>query len=218
MAVGLIIGVLVWVVGWSSLLVVRSVRVLGTAMLSPEQVRQAAAVPLDTPLIRVEADATADRVRALAPVQSVEVRRGWPNEVVLVVTERVPVAVLPADRGFQLVDGSGVAFAPVAAPPAGLLVVDARGGSEVRRAALDVLTGLPARVRAQVVQVAATTRDDVRLRLRDGATVVWGSVERGDLKARVLVALLPQDALAYDVSAPELPTTRPSKKTDPAPQ
>ena len=49
-----------------------------------------------TPLLRVDVDAAAARVRRLPQVASAEVTRGWPDRVVVTVAERVPVAVVHA--------------------------------------------------------------------------------------------------------------------------
>ena len=56
--------------------------------------------------------------------------------------------------------------------------------------------------------VVARSRDDVVLSLRGGALVQWGSAEQAEAKIAVLTALLPLKASYYDVSAPDLPTTR----------
>jgi len=59
-----------------------------------------------------------------------------------------------------------------------------------------------------VASVAARTRDDVVVTLADGTTVQWGDASQSDRKAAVLAALLKVKAGSYDVSAPDLPTTR----------
>ena len=69
----------------------------------------------------------ASRVDAIGPVESVEVRHGWPHVLVLVVTERVPVAAAPVPGGFELVDRTGLAYAPVSAAPDGLPELTATG-------------------------------------------------------------------------------------------
>lgn len=99
LAAVLVVAAAVWLVGWSPVLAVRAVRVVpapGEAAISPAvaaTVVTAADVPTGVPLARVDADAVRARVLALPRVADVEVRRGWPNDLVLAVTERVPVAV-----------------------------------------------------------------------------------------------------------------------------
>jgi cell division protein FtsQ len=191
-----------WIVWFSSLLTADAVSVVGVEGATAEQVRTTAAVTLGLPLAQVDTQAIQDRVAPLAWVDAVEVRRGWPHDVVIAVTPRTPVAMTPAGLG---VDAEGVAFTPIAPVTAVLPTVKGTGVGLV--AAMGVLTSLPADLRARVMRLSATTRDDVELHLRSGATVVWGSVEQPELKAQVLSALLKRRAKVYDVSAPELPTT-----------
>jgi cell division protein FtsQ len=191
----------VWLVWFSSMLSVTSVRVVGVEGPAAEAVLAAAAVPLNVPLARVDATGAQAAVLGLTWVADAEVRRGWPHEVVLAVVPRTPIAVLTAGRA---VDADGVAF-DATVKPTGLPTVRADGVGLT--AAMAVLAALPADLATKVVSLSATTRDDVDLRFRSGATVHWGSAERPDLKAAVLRALLRRKAEVYDVSAPELPTT-----------
>lgn len=173
----LLVAALVWTVWFSSLLSVRTVRAVGIEGQRADAVLTVASVPTGVPLARVDTARAERAVLALDWVADAEVRRGWPSEVVVAVTPRVPVAVLE--------DAEGVALTE----------------------AMAVLATLPADLARKVVSVAATTRDDVDLTLRSGDIVRWGSADQADFKAEVLRALLNRKAEVYDVSAPELPTT-----------
>lgn len=197
----------VWVVWFSPLLTVREVRVLGAVEVSADSVRQAAAVPVGVPLARVDAAGIAERVGALPRVASVEVRRGWPDVLVVVVTERVPLAVTRDGTSFTYLDESGARFGSVRAVPSGLPLVTASGDSALT-SALGVCAALPPTLARRVTAVTARTRDDVVLTLADGTSVQWGSADDSAHKAAVLLALLKVGATSYDVSAPDLPTTR----------
>src|SRR5581483_5120584 len=100
----------------TSLLGVRTVRVSGNSLVTPDQVRAAAAVPGGAALASLDLRAVARRVERLAPVRSAQVTRDWPSTVVIAVTERAPVAVLPRpDKRYDLIDASGVVYATVPA-------------------------------------------------------------------------------------------------------
>ncbi len=202
----LVLGAAGYVVWFSSLLSVREVRVLGAVHVSAESVLQLAAVPADQQLARINAAAIASRVGTLPRVESVEVRRGWPSTLVIVITERKPVAVVPDGAGFAYVDAPGIRFDNVAKAPKGMSVIRARDQVSLATA-IAIITGLPADWKRQVPLVVATSRDNVVLQWPPGSTVQWGSAERMDMKISVLRALLPQRARRYDVSAPDLPTT-----------
>lgn len=195
----------VWVVGFSSFLAVKVVRVVGVDDQRATQVLTTANLPVGVPLARVDTSAAQARVASLPWIASVDVRRGWPNEIVLAVEPRTPIAVLVAAEGRTALDSSGVAFDAAGAPMDGLPVVRASGpGVE---AATSVLASLPAQLATATVSLSASSRDDVDLHLKSGVLVHWGSPERADVKAEVLLALMRHKADVYDVSAPELPTT-----------
>ena len=202
----LVVALAVWVVWFSPLLSVREVRVLGAVNVPADSVLQAAAVPDGVPLARVDVGGVTSRVSALPRVASVEVRRGWPDVLVIVVVERTPIAVVPDGASFAYLDATGTSFSSVARAPRGMPVVSATTDDALRSAAA-VVAALPAGLRAVVSTVTATTHDDIVLRLAAGPTVRWGSAEQSDRKAAVLAALLKVKASSYDVSAPDLPTS-----------
>jgi cell division protein FtsQ len=195
----------------SAVLGVRSVDVVGTGVLSADEVRAAAGVAAGRPMLRLDVDAVADRVRGLPAVHAVQVERTWPSTVTIRITERVPLAFAPVPGGVRLVDATGLEFATVAAWPPGLPELRA-SSSEATAAAAGVLVALarPGHdgLRAELVAVHADSPFDVRLVLRGDRTVRWGSVEGSDRKAAVLAVLLSQRGQIYDVASPDLPTIR----------
>ena len=91
----------VWLVFFSSLLAVNRVRVVGVEGVPADQVVAAAAVPIGIALARLDTARAQAGILTLPWVASVDVRRGWPNEVVLAVTARVPIAVLAGSGANQ---------------------------------------------------------------------------------------------------------------------
>lgn len=208
---------LTWVVGYSDLLAVDQVRLDGVEDDLAQDVLEAAQAPVGEPLARVDTEAVAERAASVADVAAVVVSRGWPDTLVLTVTPREPVASLASDGGWRLVDAAGVVFGAVDRPVPDLPVLvsldaDADDDTAVQRrlAGVSVAAALPAEVLAAVEQVEVSSVSDVRLLLRDGRTVIWGSAEQPERKAEVLQVLLDTPALAYDVSVPDRPTLRPA--------
>jgi cell division protein FtsQ len=193
------------------LLTVRTVQVSGVSGPGADQVAAAAGDLSGTPLARVDTDAVAARVERVPAVAAVTVQRGWPTTLRLVVRPRVAAAAVPVTGGgFRLVDASGVAFATAARPPAGVPAIHVPVGvkaADTLAAALTVLDALPPSLRARISRVSADSPDDVRMRL-GSATIVWGSGDDSELKARVLVALTKHKAKVYDVSSPSTPVLR----------
>lgn len=206
-----VVAALAWVALGSRLLAVRTVQVAGVHRVSQAEVVKAAGILPGTPLARVDVGEVRRRVAALREVESVEVQRRWPSTLRVVVTERTPVAVMHTDAGYVLLDRFGVAVATVPRRPRGLPTLDVdqvRRDDPAARAALAVLHALPHGIAAKVRSVSAPQPDDVTLRLRDGAMVVWGGTGRSSEKARALAALLRHEASTYDVSSPDVVTTR----------
>lgn len=207
-------GGLAWVLLASSLFEARSVEVLGVQEIPAEVVRMVAAVPLGTPMLRLDTTAIEARVAALPRVASAQVRCSVDGTVQIQVTERTPVAVVRRDSAMHLIDATGTDYATVPNAPPGLpeLQVPKVGTRDARTAAaLRVLTAIPGWLRVQVRSITATSPADVVLQLDNGRTgtsreVRWGDPGQVERKAAVLGPLLTQPGKIYDVSSPALPT------------
>lgn len=207
-----------WALYGSSWLRVEKVTAAGTEVLTPGQVLEAAAVPVGAPLVGVDTDEIAARVRGRLPrVDSVDVVRSWPHGIALKVTERKPVLLIKKDGQFVEVDSSGVRFDTVRQAPAHVPVLElaAEGspsarrfdGERLLREAVGIAGGLPEAVSRETLQVTVRSYDSVVLQLTRGRTVVWGSGELGEAKGRALTALLKASPKAdhFDVSVPTAP-------------
>ncbi|MET9799824.1 FtsQ-type POTRA domain-containing protein [Streptomyces sp. NPDC006368] len=208
----------IWVLYGSQWLRVRDVPVTGTRVLTPAQVKATAAVPLGAPLVSVDTDAIEDRLlRSLPRIDSVAVERSWPNGIALNVTERRPVLLLEKGEKFLEVDAKGVRYATVDRAPKGVpllrLTVDQSPSlrrfdvERLTREAVGVAGVLPAPVARDTRIVGVRSYDSITLELTGGRTVVWGSGEDGEAKARALTALMKAAPKAghFDVSAPTAP-------------
>ncbi len=201
------------VLGFTSLLGVAEVRVVGASLVTPDQVRAAAAVRPGTPLVRVDTAAVADRVRRLPPVRSVTVSRTWPRTLTVRLVERTAVAVVPADNGarYLAIDETGTVFRSLPQRPAELPVVRLAAPSPsdpATRGALAVLGSLPAGLRGPLAALVADAPARIRLELTDGRTVIWGDATDNETKGRVALVLMQRPGTVFDVSAPYVPTIR----------
>ena len=198
-----------YVVLFTSVVGVRSVEVFGTRDLSHDRVRDAAAIELGTPMVRLDTAEIALRVADLPRVFEVQVSRSWPSTVEISVTERDPVAVRQFRDGLHLIDRTGLDYATVKARPPGLPVlrVDSTSPDDpATRAAVTVLGAIPDQLAKKVVEVSARTPGDVQLKLADKRTVNWGDADDNERKAAVLAPLLTRPGKTYDVATPEFPT------------
>ncbi|MER6527484.1 FtsQ-type POTRA domain-containing protein [Streptomyces sp. NPDC001508] len=214
----------VWLLYGSPWLRAERVSVSGTGVLTPAQVRSAAAVPVGAPLMSIDADAIEARLRRKLPrIDSVDVVRSWPHGIGVKVTERTAVLVMRKGGEFVEVDDDGVRFATVPQAPKGVPVLElaiSRPGTAaagLRRFGTDGLVREAVRIAADIPPaVAHTTRtlkvrsyDNISLELSGGRTVLWGSAENGPAKARTLTALMKAapDARHFDVTVPTAPAS-----------
>ena len=217
-----VLGTVCWLVWFSSVLDVRTVKVSGTHVLTTDQVLAAASVPLGGPLERLDTGAVRARVlKALPRAADAQVGTSLPHTVRIRITERQAIAAIKGSGGvYTQVDASGVRFATGRQAPSGVPVVElslsaaGKGALAVFpeqalvAAAVDVAKALPVAVSKQTRSVVVHSYDDLELQLADGSKVLWGSSEQDQRKAVVLTALLRQKGTSYDVSAPDDPAVR----------
>ncbi|CDR11358.1 cell division protein FtsQ/DivIB [Streptomyces iranensis] len=208
----------VWLLYGSSWLRAERVRVAGTTVLTADEVRDAADVSLNTPLVAVDTGAIEHRVRErLKRIAKVDVSRSWPHTISLVVTERRPEAIVEEDGKFHEVDATGVRFSTLSKRPKGVPLLEMEpdrspssrhfGPTGLRREAVRVATQLPEKVRQDTRSLRVRSYDSITLELTGGRTIAWGSGERGEAKAKALTALMKArpDADHFDVQAPSAP-------------
>ena len=218
----------VWLVFFSSVFAVKAVKVTGVDAALEQQVIAVAPVPMGEPIAKVDTAAIGSAVQGALPwIASVDVRRGYPNDIVIAVTPRVAVA---QSTDGQAIDADGIAYQSPTALPKKLLTIDG-SDPDALGTAVRIYRQLPPEIARKIASLTAKSRDDVTFTLGSGAVVRWGNDQKAEQKIAVLTALLPRRARMYDVSAPELPTTfdenpkkkpknpspSPSASTDPAP-
>ncbi|HEY9441191.1 MAG TPA: FtsQ-type POTRA domain-containing protein [Streptomyces sp.] len=208
----------IWLLYGSPWLRVEEVGTTGTDVLTVSEVEAAAAVPVGSPLISVDTEAVAKRLRQKLPrIDSVDVVRSWPHGIALKVTERKPVLLVKKGAKFIEMDAKGVRFATVDKAPRQVPKLELTpdqsaslrrfGSDRLLREAVRVAGELPGGVAADTEALRVVSFDSISLELTGGRTVTWGSSEEGVVKARVLTALMKAAPKAghFDVSAPTAP-------------
>jgi cell division protein FtsQ len=201
-----------WVVGFSPLLAVRTVEVVGVPDSEVAAIKALAKVPLGRPLARVDDDAVAARVAERATLADVSIERSWPSTLVIHASPRQPFLVVKNPQGqLQVVDATGVAYAQVSTAPRGVPTVNAASSAALSRdalaAAVSVVQVLPAAMQKRVTNVTVSSANLVTLRI-GRTSVVWGGVGAPERKLAIMTALLKGNPKLVDVSAPSTPVTR----------
>ena len=213
----LLLAALFFVVFFSPALALKTIRLEGNSLLPAQDAEAALAPLLGTPLALISDSDAAELLADRPELEGVEVTAVPPSDLIVTVTERVPVAVLQNGREFVLIDEEGRQLKAVAErAEAALPLID--GGTEAVNSTVfstvtQVLSALPPNVLGQLDHASAETVDSVELKLTSGQTVFWGSAEANAAKARALEALLLMPAAdppvsVFDVSTPNRPVTR----------
>lgn len=216
-AAAVLAAALLFVLFFSPALALKNLQVEGNSLLAAEEAETALAPLLGIPLTRISDNDAAKLLADRPEVESVRVTAVPPSDLVVTITERVPVAVLQNGREFLLIDEDGRQLKAVASRgDASLPLID--GGTEAVNSDVfptitAVLAALPPNVLALLDHASAETVDSVELKLTSGQTVFWGSAEANVAKARALEALLLMPAAeppvsVFDVSTPNRPVTR----------
>lgn len=202
----------IWALWFSTLFGVDRVKVTGTDHLRPAEVEAAAEIETGSPLLRLDTNAVVHRVEALAPVRSASVSRSVDGTVTVQVVERETVAVASIGGKLSGLDLDGVAFRQYAKKPRGVPEVKLVGDvdAEALAEAARVIGSLTGRLAERVKWVEVESLDHITLVTKGGRTVLWGSGDDSQQKAKVLAALLKaSDDKHLDVSVPGQPVTSP---------
>jgi cell division protein FtsQ len=200
------------VAAYSPLFAVERITVAGARGVDAAAVQQALRGQIGSPLALIDQSAVKSALTQFPMIESYALEARPPHELLVRIVERTPVGVLSSDAGYSLVDAAGVVLATTEKKPDGQPVLSIDGGTSgaAFRSAGLVIRSLPADLRSQLKQVAATSADDVTLTLQDGRGIVWGSADESAQKAIVLVALMKgaPGGHTFDVSAPTVPVVR----------
>jgi cell division protein FtsQ len=203
--------VILAVVAWWSLyqskwFIAQEVTITGNSRLSVEQISAVAAVPIGNSLMSINPEVISEQIQALPEIKIATVERGWPDAILITVTERTPIAVAATVSGYKLIDADGLNAGVVAAPPGGLLVIAAEPDSQAMTNAIQVLTAIPAEW--GITGLSAPTQDSVMATLGNGVVITFGSGERASDKVEVAQALMEKGYTVINVSAPDAPTIK----------
>lgn len=209
---------MIWLFGFSKVfsLDLDQVRVSGaTEYVTEQEVLDAISSQSGVPLTRVSLGKVNDDVLALKNVKSATQTRRWPNGVSITIQERVPVAAVPSDGKYELLDIDAVEVSQVSKAPKGLPIIKIPNTGENQKTlatALEILDALPADLLTEIGSITASSQDNIVFKLRDGLSVQWGNSSDTELKIEVLAKLRPiakkAEKKTIDLSAPTFPIIR----------
>lgn len=204
-----VIGVVGAIMPFTPMMPVHGINVDGTQNLSTGEVQDLTGIEPETPMGRVDVQGAAQRVAGNPWVSSVTVKRDWPSAIDVVVDEHKPVAFVTEDDGAHLIDDEGKDFI-IAEPPAGAmeLVGPGIGDEEGKRHAVEIAASISEKARGEVESLEARGPYEYVLHVAGGRQVTWGAAEDNINKALALETVLQLEGTEFNISNPELVTSR----------
>lgn len=213
----LIFGAGSYLLGWSPLLSVRSVEIVGAPTKESQlAISRSLNIAEGEKLARVDPRSLSNRLRSFDWIESSQVSRNWiSGKVSISITTRTPIALYSEPGKPQVVlDSSGKTFATPAEIEDGLPRVSAKsvaGGL----AAIKVFTALPESFSKNIDRMSAARTNNFLIYGKfqgQELRIIWGDGEETDLKVQVIEALLMRDEnknlRMIDVSAPHAPIVK----------
>lgn len=210
----LVVALLGYIFGWSSLLEVRTIEVTGikgSKTLTQKKIIKISGVTIGDKLARVNSGTVTRNLQTFPEIATVEVNRKPLHTLEIAITLRsIDLAIATGDGKYLLGDLNGVTFVSVYRPPQGIPVIT--GDQRHLREAMEIYQALPKKIRNRVVSIALPSKASITFTLRGGLTILWGSASEQEAKLTVLAALLAapanKKARFIDIATPLTPTVR----------
>lgn len=185
---------------------VEAISVEGSANLPAEEIEAISGIAVGTPMGRVDVRGAAHRIASNPWVTSVTVKRQWPNDVDISVVEHTPVAWIDQGGEPHLINSEGEDFV-VAQPPVGAVQLVNVHEDQMRQA-VEVASAITAPARPQVRELTTDGPHTFVLKLEGDRVVVWGTADDNHNKALALETVLQLPGQTFNISNPELVTSR----------
>jgi cell division protein FtsQ len=199
-------GISIYGLFFSNWFLVNKISITGQARVSEGEILQLAQIELNTPLVELESETVVSRILEIDSIKAVEVRKGWPNSVVIAIEERRPIALTDLSDGRYLVDETGKAFSR-AGPDDVYLFVYAPNDA-ARGLAARVSQVLPDWLIPEVRLVESFNGLSATVVLNSERRIIWGDEFKSNEKSAVLKVLLRTPEGDVDVSTPEIPVLK----------
>lgn len=206
----------------SPLFQIQKVVVQGNSLVGTREIEESAAIPLGRNIFEVDLQQARERLLLIPMLKDAQVYRRLPSTVVIRVTERVPVALLPVSNGFAEIDAEGIYLRRGSVGTSGLPVltgiqaVAGEPGRPVKGAGLEEGLTVIRELGPQVVKELSEIHVDQQIRLYtlDGIEVRLGRPVDLAAKGRVLPGLLValrsggKRVCYIDLSVPDRPAVK----------
>jgi cell division protein FtsQ len=189
---------------------VDDVVVKGAQLGDPVEIASATGAFGDS-VFEVEPEAVAKRLTALPYMQQVNIETHWPSQIVVNVTERVPVIVWQTEDGSFLVDARGQVLAMAGngmdLPVVESEAIELEAGGQIDPQLVASVRAVYDNLGPQLDRVIWSDREGLTARLEDKSIVMFGYPERFPLKLAVYQEVRTSDMVwsVLDLREPDRP-------------
>lgn len=169
----------------------------------------------DEPMYRVDTSKIEDQLSELIYVSEVSIDKTWPSSINVVISRRVPSGYVQTDKGFVLVDSTGMSFQKEKSVPNGLPSFEGMSAITFSekipdKTYVNVLNESPPEIKGQIIAVRKV-KNDYTIELNDGIDVKLGDSSQLKQKLAITWSILnakKRSEIGYiDVSVPSLPVS-----------
>jgi cell division septal protein FtsQ len=206
-----------YLLGWSSLLIVKQIEITGAPTLKSErEIAKSLDLSIGDKLARVDARALANRLNAIEWIESADISRNWLHGKVAVdLQARTPVALYTELGKPQVaLDASGISFQLPGQIPDGLPRVSSSSVAS-GLIAIEVFTQMPKEFSDGIDRLTTVSPTNIVINGKFSGRnlqIVWGDSEDTSLKLKVITALLDRpenkSIRLIDVTAPHAPIVK----------
>ena len=213
----MVIAVLAYFLGWSSIFSVKKVEIAGAPTTAVQaEIENRSQIEVGQQLARVNPQSVARRIEKLAWVKDVAISRNWLSGVVAIeISPRVPLAFFNSDQvPGQTIDEEGELFSLPGYTNPDLALISAKSPDSALKAN-ELFTALPEKFRRSITLMMATSTNTFTLNSTlEGREIRirWGDSQDMALKISVINSLLKlpenKQIKMIDVVAPHAPIVK----------
>ena len=185
----------------SSFFNINEITVQGLNKLEEKEIINLAEIELGINILKVNLEEAGARVKLHPKVKEVELSRNFPNQIIIEVKEREPVAIIPYEDGFIEVDEEGVILARIENVSrinlpllTGIEIKSRTLGTEVGdeniKAGIKFLKAMPDRLVKQLSEINVSNEHQVIIYTTSSTQIRLGSPERIKEKMTMLEKIL----------------------------
>ncbi len=206
----------------SDLWLLKTVSIVGNKHVSAKKIAKLADLDDSTNLMRVAKDKLEVAIEKDPWIAQAAVTRDLPSRIEIIVTERIPFAMVKQKGKLFILDKRGYVLEAGETPrfdsipvineiETDRLVVGRRTQSKLLIGALKSLAGVAPKLRDKVVWISVPSLDRLAFHTSDDIEIIYGSVEGAGRKNTVIERILEDskgDIVHINVTVPESPVVR----------